>query len=110
MIGRKARNTGHKAIRARAVTDFAHYIGWEKLHGVLYMGVLDMAVGPLPIIPSTMPPRMVPPASRPVTLQSTVSAHALGQVGRMRHDVVPADGRLLNTSPVRAGQFGGLIG
>jgi hypothetical protein len=28
VIGRKARNTGHKAIRARAVTDLANYIGW----------------------------------------------------------------------------------
>ncbi len=45
--GRKARNTGHKAIRARAVTDLANYIGWEKSHGVFYMGVPDMAVGPL---------------------------------------------------------------
>jgi hypothetical protein len=52
---------------------------------------------------------MLPPASRPVTLQSTVPAHALGQVGRMRHDVVLAGGRLLK-SPVRAGRFGGLIG
>jgi hypothetical protein len=47
IIGRKARNTGHKAIRARAVTDLANYIGWEKSHGVFYMGVPDMAVGPL---------------------------------------------------------------
>ena len=47
VIGRKARNTGHKAIRARAVTDLANYIGWEKSHGVYYMGVPDMAVGPL---------------------------------------------------------------
>ncbi|HZT88352.1 MAG TPA: hypothetical protein VFA12_10300 [Stellaceae bacterium] len=47
VIGRKARNTGHKAIRARAVTDIANYIGWEKSHGVFYMGVPDMAVGPL---------------------------------------------------------------
>jgi hypothetical protein len=47
VIGRKARNTGHKAIRARAVTDLANYIGWEKSHGVFYMGVPDMAVGPL---------------------------------------------------------------
>src|SRR6185312_3956463 len=47
VIGRKARNTGHKAIRARAVTDLANYIGWEKSHGVSYMGVPDMAVGPL---------------------------------------------------------------
>ncbi|HEX3861033.1 MAG TPA: hypothetical protein VHY35_05020 [Stellaceae bacterium] len=47
VIGRKARNTGHKAIRARAVTDLADYIGWEKSHGVFYMGVPDMAIGPL---------------------------------------------------------------
>ncbi len=47
VIGRKARNTGHKAIRARAVTDLANYIGWDKSHGVFYMGVPDMAVGPL---------------------------------------------------------------
>ena len=47
VVGRKARNTGHKAIRARAVTDLANYIGWEKSHGVYYMGVPDMAVGPL---------------------------------------------------------------
>ena len=47
VIGRKARNTGHKAIRARAVTDLANYIGWERSHGVFYMGVPDMAVGPL---------------------------------------------------------------
>jgi len=47
IVGRKARNTGHKAIRARAVTDLANYIGWEKSHGVFYMGVPDMAVGPL---------------------------------------------------------------
>jgi hypothetical protein len=52
---------------------------------------------------------MLPPASLPVTLQSTVPAHALGQVGRMRHDVVLAGGPLLK-SPVRAGRFGGLIG
>jgi hypothetical protein len=47
VVGRKARNTGHKAIRARAVTDLANYIGWEKSHGVYHMGVPDMAVGPL---------------------------------------------------------------
>jgi hypothetical protein len=47
VIGRKARNTGHKAIRARAVTDLANYIGWESSRGVFYMGVPDMAVGPL---------------------------------------------------------------
>ena len=47
MIGRKARNTGHKALRARAVVDLADYIGWERSHGVFYMGVPDMAVGPL---------------------------------------------------------------
>jgi hypothetical protein len=47
VVGRKARNTGHKALRARAVNDLADYIGWEKSHGVFYMGVPDMAVGPL---------------------------------------------------------------
>ena len=47
IIGRKARNTGHKSIRARAITDLADYIGWEKAHGVFYMGVPDMAIGPL---------------------------------------------------------------
>jgi hypothetical protein len=47
VIGRKARNTGHKALRARAVTDLADYIGWEDAHGVYYMGVPDMAIGPL---------------------------------------------------------------
>ena len=47
IIGRKARNTGHKSIRARAITDLADYIGWDKAHGVYYMGVGDMAVGPL---------------------------------------------------------------
>ncbi len=47
VIGRKARNTGHKALRARAVTDLANYIGWEGAHGVYYMGVPDMAIGPL---------------------------------------------------------------
>src|SRR3954470_11578317 len=47
VIGRKARNTGHKAIRARAITDLANYIGWDKSHGVYHMGVPDMAVGPL---------------------------------------------------------------
>ncbi|HUC10116.1 MAG TPA: hypothetical protein VL985_06780 [Stellaceae bacterium] len=47
VIGRKARNTGHKAIRARAITDLADVVGWDKAHGVFYMGVPDMAVGPL---------------------------------------------------------------
>lgn len=47
IIGRKARNTGHKSIRARAITDLADYIGWEKAHGVYYMGVPDLAIGPL---------------------------------------------------------------
>lgn len=47
VIGRKARNTGHKSIRARAITDLIDFIGWEKAHGVFYMGVPDMAVGPL---------------------------------------------------------------
>jgi hypothetical protein len=47
VVGRKARNTGHKAIRARAITDLADVVGWEQAHGVYYMGVPDMAVGPL---------------------------------------------------------------
>ena len=47
VIGRKARNTGHKSIRARAITDLIDFIGWEKAHGVYYMGIPDMAVGPL---------------------------------------------------------------
>src|SRR5205823_14778518 len=47
VIGRKARNTGHKALRARAVTDLADFIGWERAHGVYYIGVPDMAIGPL---------------------------------------------------------------
>jgi hypothetical protein len=47
VAGRKARNTGHKALRARAVTDLADFIGWDRAHGVYYTGVPDMAVGPL---------------------------------------------------------------
>src|SRR2546421_3284714 len=47
IIGRKARNTGHKALRARAVTDLAEFIGWDRSRGVYYIGVPDMAVGPL---------------------------------------------------------------
>jgi len=47
IIGRKARNTGHKALRARAVVDLADYVGWERAHGVYYTGVPDMAIGPL---------------------------------------------------------------
>jgi hypothetical protein len=47
VIGRKARNTGHKALRARAVIDLADVIGWDRAHGVYYIGVPDMAVGPL---------------------------------------------------------------
>src|SRR6202008_4415877 len=47
VIGRKARNTGHKAIRARSITDLADFIGWERAHGGYYMGVPDMAIGPL---------------------------------------------------------------
>jgi len=47
IAGRKARNTGHKGLRARAVADLADFIGWERAHGVYYMGVPDMAVGPL---------------------------------------------------------------
>ena len=38
VIGRKARNTGHKALRARAVVDLADYIGWERAHGVYLHG------------------------------------------------------------------------
>ena len=47
VIGRKARNTGHKALRARAVADLADVIGWDRANGVYYMGIPDMAVGPL---------------------------------------------------------------
>src|SRR6266478_5529422 len=47
IIGRKARNTGHKALRARAIAGLADVIGWERAHGVYYMGVPDMAIGPL---------------------------------------------------------------
>ena len=47
IAGRKARNTGHKALRARAITDLADYVGWDNAHGVFYTGVPDMAVGPL---------------------------------------------------------------
>jgi hypothetical protein len=47
IAGRKARNTGHKALRARAVIDLAEFIGWGRASGVHYMGVPDMAVGPL---------------------------------------------------------------
>jgi hypothetical protein len=47
IIGRKARNTGHKALRARAIADLADLIGWERADGVFYIGVPDMAVGPL---------------------------------------------------------------
>ncbi|HTI81277.1 MAG TPA: hypothetical protein VL614_12590, partial [Acetobacteraceae bacterium] len=47
VMGRKARNTGHKALRARAVVDLAGHIGWDRAHGVFYTGVPDMAVGPL---------------------------------------------------------------
>jgi hypothetical protein len=47
VIGRKARNTGHKALRARAVCDLADAIGWDRAHGVYYIGVPDMAIGPL---------------------------------------------------------------
>jgi len=44
---RKARNTGHKGLRARAITDLADAVGWERARGVFYIGVPDMAVGPL---------------------------------------------------------------
>jgi hypothetical protein len=47
VVGRKARNTGHKALRARAVLDLADALGWDRAHGVYYMGVPDMAIGPL---------------------------------------------------------------
>jgi hypothetical protein len=47
IIGRKIRNTGHKALRARAITGLADFVGWERAHGVFYTGVPDMAVGPL---------------------------------------------------------------
>ena len=47
IMGRKARNTGHKALRARAIVDLADSVGWERAHGVFYTGVADMAVGPL---------------------------------------------------------------
>jgi len=47
VAGRKARNTGHKALRARAVVDLAEAVGWERAHGVYYIGVPDMAIGPL---------------------------------------------------------------
>ena len=47
VIGRKARNTGHKALRARAIGDLAEAVGWERARGVFYIGVPDMAIGPL---------------------------------------------------------------
>jgi hypothetical protein len=47
IIGRKARNTGHKALRARAIVGLADHVGWDRAHGVFYTGVPDMAVGPL---------------------------------------------------------------
>jgi hypothetical protein len=47
IAGRKARNTGHKALRARAVVDLAEFMGWDRSQGVHYIGVPDMAVGPL---------------------------------------------------------------
>ena len=47
VAGRKARNTGHKALRARAVAGLSDLVGWDNAHGVHYMGVPDMAVGPL---------------------------------------------------------------
>jgi len=47
VIGRKARNTGHKAIRARSIIDLANFVGWDRSHGVYYMGIPDMAIGPL---------------------------------------------------------------
>ena len=47
VIGRKACNTGHKAIRARSIIDLANFVGWDRSHGVYYMGIPDMAIGPL---------------------------------------------------------------
>jgi hypothetical protein len=47
IAGRKARNTGHKALRARAVIDLATFVGWDQAEGVHYLGVPDLAVGPL---------------------------------------------------------------
>src|SRR3989449_1082948 len=47
VVGRKARNTGHKPLRPRPVTELADFIGWERAHGVYYIGVPDMAIGPL---------------------------------------------------------------
>ena len=47
IVGRKARNTGHKALRARAITGLADHVGWDRAQGVFYTGVPDMAVGPL---------------------------------------------------------------
>src|SRR5437667_4563489 len=47
VVGRKARNTGHKALRARATTDLADLIDWDRARGVYYICVQDMAVGPL---------------------------------------------------------------
>jgi len=47
IMGRKARNTGHKALRARATTDLADVIGWDRAQGAFYIGVPDMAIGPL---------------------------------------------------------------
>jgi hypothetical protein len=47
IAGRKARNTGHKALRARAAADLAAFVGWDQADGVYYLGVPDLAVGPL---------------------------------------------------------------
>ncbi|HEY2995952.1 MAG TPA: hypothetical protein VGM22_24305, partial [Methylomirabilota bacterium] len=47
VAGRKARNTGHKGLRARAVVDLAEAVGWDRARGVFYIGVPDMAIGPL---------------------------------------------------------------
>jgi hypothetical protein len=47
VAGRKARNTGHKGLRARAIVDLADAVGWDRARGVFYIGVPDMAVGPL---------------------------------------------------------------
>src|SRR5206468_8697838 len=46
IIGRKARNTGHKAPRARAVTEIAEFMRRAPSHGRWYIGAPDMAVRP----------------------------------------------------------------
>ena len=44
--GRRA-TPATRRLRARAVLDLADVLGWERAHGVYYMGVPDMAIGPL---------------------------------------------------------------